>query len=808
MATARRVVPFAELGRQDVGCVGGKNASLGEMTAHLASAGVRVPPGFATTADAYRDLLDGHGLRARIAVQIGRLHEGAGLDEVGVAIRSMIMAEELPTGLGSEIVTAYERLARDQGREDPEVAVRSSATAEDLPEASFAGQQETYLNVRGPAQLLQACHRCYASLFTDRAIDYRERTGFDHLSVALSVGVQIMVRSDLAGAGVIFTLDPESGFPEVIVVSAAWGLGETVVSGQVDPDEHTVFKPSLKDSALDAVIDVRVGAKRKKAVYGEHGLTRTVDTTGEERSRPVLTAAEVRQLAEWAMTVEEHYGCPMDLEWAKDGLTGELAIVQARPETVQSRRRTTTLRRCRLTVRPGESLIEGIAVGEAIGSGPVVVLDSPVDLDRFPTGGVLVTGITDPDWEPVMKRASAIVTDHGGRTSHAAIVSRELGVPAVVGTGRATELLCTGHEATVSCAEGARGQVYAGLLAYEEHETDLAELPATRTRVMLNLADPSAAFRWWRLPADGVGLARLEFIVAHQVKAHPMALLHPDRVDQHDRCAIEQLTEGCLDRGQYFVDRLAHGVARIAASRWPDPVVVRTSDFKTNEYARLLGGRAFEPVEANPMIGWRGASRYYSDAYREGFALECRALRRVRDDFGLTNVIIMIPFCRTLEEADRVLAVMAEQGLRRGENSLKVYVMAEIPSNIILAEDFAARFDGFSIGSNDLTQLTLGVDRDSEALAHVFDETNPAVTRSIQTLVPRAQSVGRTVGLCGQRPSDDPAFTEFLVKTGIDSISVAPDSFAAVKQHVAAAEMNLHGEDRTALSGPDPPERA
>ncbi|WP_329165757.1 phosphoenolpyruvate synthase [Streptomyces sp. NBC_01717] len=808
MATARRVVPFAELGRQDVGCVGGKNASLGEMTAHLASAGVRVPPGFATTADAYRDLLDGHGLRARIAAQIGRLHEGAGLDEVGVAIRSMIMAEELPTGLGSEIVTAYERLARDQGREDPEVAVRSSATAEDLPEASFAGQQETYLNVRGPAQLLQACHRCYASLFTDRAIDYRERTGFDHLSVALSVGVQIMVRSDLAGAGVIFTLDPESGFPEVIVVSAAWGLGETVVSGQVDPDEHTVFKPSLKDPALDAVIDVRIGAKRKKAVYGEHGLTRTVDTTGEERSRPVLTVAEVRQLAVWAMTVEEHYGCPMDLEWAKDGLTGELAIVQARPETVQSRRRTTTLRRCRLTVSPGESLIEGIAVGEAIGSGPVVVLDSPVDLDRFPTGGVLVTGITDPDWEPVMKRASAIVTDHGGRTSHAAIVSRELGVPAVVGTGRATELLCTGHEATVSCAEGARGQVYAGLLAYEERETDLAELPATRTRVMLNLADPSAAFRWWRLPADGVGLARLEFIVAHQVKAHPMALLHPDRVDQHDRCAIEQLTEGCLDRGRYFVDRLAYGVARIAASRWPDPVVVRTSDFKTNEYARLLGGRAFEPVEANPMIGWRGASRYYSDAYREGFALECRALRRVRDDFGLTNVIIMIPFCRTLEEADRVLAVMAEQGLRRGENSLKVYVMAEIPSNIILAEDFAERFDGFSIGSNDLTQLTLGVDRDSEALAHVFDETNPAVTRSIQTLVPRAQSVGCTVGLCGQRPSDDPAFTEFLVKTGIDSISVAPDSFAAVKQHVAAAELSLHGEDRTAHSGLDRPKRA
>ncbi|WP_405682267.1 phosphoenolpyruvate synthase [Streptomyces sp. NBC_00057] len=806
MATTRRVVPFAELGRQDVGRVGGKNASLGEMTAHLAAAGVRVPPGFATTADAYRELLDSHGLRARIEAQIGRLHEGAVLDEVGAAIRSVIMAEPLPAGLRTELVFAYEQLARDQGRDDPEVAVRSSATAEDLPEASFAGQQETYLNVRGPAQLLQSCHRCYASLFTDRAIDYRERMGFDHISVALSVGVQIMVRSDLAGAGVIFTLDPESGFPEVIVVSAAWGLGETVVSGQVDPDEHTVFKPSLKDPALDPVIDVRIGAKRKKAVYAEHGLTRTVDTTGEERSQRVLTDTEVRLLAEWAMTVEEHYGCPMDLEWAKDGLTGELAIVQARPETVQSRRRTTTLRRCRLTVTPGQSLIEGTAVGEAIGSGPAIVLDSPVDLDRFPTGGVLVTGITDPDWEPVMKRASAIVTDHGGRTSHAAIVSRELGVPAVVGTGRATEVLRNGQNATVSCAEGARGQVYAGLLAYEERETDLTELPATRTRVMLNLADPSAAFRWWRLPADGVGLARLEFIVAHQVKAHPMALLHPERVNQHDLCVIDRLTEGHLDRGQYFVDRLAYGVARIAASRWPAPVVVRTSDFKTNEYARLLGGRAFEPVEANPMIGWRGASRYYSEGYREGFALECRALRRVRDEMGLTNVIVMIPFCRTLEEADRVLDVMAEQGLRRGENGLKVYVMAEIPSNVILAEDFAERFDGFSVGSNDLTQLTLGVDRDSEALAHVFDETNPAVTRSIQSLVPRAQSVGRTVGLCGQRPSDDPAFTEFLVKTGIDSISVAPDSFAVVKQHVAAAELNLHGEGRTAPSGTRQPQ--
>lgn len=788
MTTTRRVIPFTELGRGDVGRVGGKNASLGELIARLGPAGVRVPPGFATTADAYRELLDGHGLRARVEYQLGRLREGAPLGEAGAAIRSVILAEPLPRGLAVEITAAYEELGRALGRSDPEVAVRSSATAEDLPEASFAGQQETYLNVRGQRELLDAVHRCFASLYTDRAIDYRERMGFDHLQVALSVGVQAMVRSDLAGAGVIFTLDPESGFPEVVVVSAAWGLGETVVSGQTDPDEYTVFKPALKDPALEPVIDVRVGAKRRKAVYGAHGLTETVDTMSEERSRRVLTDAEVRQLAAWAVAVEEHYGCPMDLEWAKDGITGELAVVQARPETVQSRRRATTLRRCRLTTTPGHALVAGTAVGEAIGTGPVCRLDTPVDLERFPDGGVLVTGITDPDWEPIMKRASAIVTDHGGRTSHAAIVSRELGVPAVVGTSNATEVLSDGADVTVSCAEGARGRVYAGVLAYEETETDLAALPATRTHVMLNLADPAAAFRWWRLPADGVGLARLEFIVAHQVKVHPMALLHPERLDAADRCAVEQLTEGYLDRGRYFTDRLAYGIARIAASRWPAPVIVRTSDFKTNEYAKLLGGRPFEPVEANPMIGWRGASRYYSDGYREGFALECRALRRVRDEMGLTNLIVMIPFCRTLDEADRVLEVMAGQGLRRGENGLKVYVMAEIPANVILAEEFAERFDGFSIGSNDLTQLTLGVDRDSEALAHVFDETDPAVTRSIRGLVPRAHAAGRPVGLCGQRPSDDPAFTGFLVDAGIDSISVAPDSFAAVKQHVAAAE--------------------
>ncbi|MBX9421610.1 phosphoenolpyruvate synthase [Streptomyces lateritius] len=791
MEPIRHVVPFTELGRHDVSRAGGKNASLGEMTTRLAGAGIRVPPGFATTAEAYEELLGSRDLRRRVEAQIDRLHEGAPLDQVGAAIRSLFLVEPLPVPLRDAVLAAYKRLAEEIGRESPEVAVRSSATAEDLPEASFAGQQETYLNVCGADALLEACTRCYASLFTDRAIDYRERMGFDHLAVALSIGIQGMVRSDLAGAGVVFTLDPESGFPDVIVVSAAWGLGETVVSGQVDPDEYTVFKPSMKDPALDPVIDVRIGAKRLKAVYADTGLTRTVDTPDGERNQRVLDDAEIRTLAGWAAAVEEHYGCPMDIEWAKDGLTGELWIVQARPETVQSRRGTTTLTRRRLTATPGEPLVEGIAVGEAIGQGRVVALDAPVDLDRFPQGGVLVTGVTDPDWEPVMKRASAIVTDHGGRTSHAAIVSRELGVPAVVGTGNGTRILRDGRSVTISCAEGGSGRVYQGLLPYEETQTDLAELPATRTRVMLNLADPSAAFRWWRLPADGVGLARLEFIVAHQVKVHPMALLHPERLGPHDRHVIERLTEGYLDRGDYFVDRLAHGVARIAASRWPTPVVVRTSDFKTNEYAKLLGGRPFEPDEANPMIGWRGASRYYSDGYREGFALECRALRRVREWMGLTNLVVMIPFCRTLGEADQVLAVMADEGLVRGENGLQVYVMAEIPANIILAREFAERFDGFSIGSNDLTQLTLGVDRDSEALAHVFDERDPAVVRSIQTLAVRAHAAGRPVGLCGQRPSDDPAFTAILVGAGLDSISVAPDSFAAVKRHVARAEATL-----------------
>jgi pyruvate,water dikinase len=782
-----RVIWFSELRRDDVGLVGGKNASLGELIGQLGPAGVRVPDGFATTAGAYRELLGRQGLRERIAEQLEQLRAGVPLAEVGAAIRAAVLAAELPPELVEELTAAYRALADRTGRADPDVAVRSSATAEDLPEASFAGQQETFLNVRGRAALLDATRRCFASLFTDRAVDYRERLGYDHLAVALSVGVQLMVRSDLAGAGVMFTLDPETGYRDSVVISAAWGLGETVVSGQVDPDEYLVFKPHLKDPALNPVLRAAVGPKRRKTVYAEHGLTGTVDTTPGERAALVLTDAEVRQLAHWAVAVEEHYGCPMDLEWAKDGLTGELFVVQARPETVQSRRSAAVLRRFRLT-GSGERLVDGIAVGEAIGAGPVCRLDGPVALDRFPAGSVLVTGITDPDWEPLMKRAAAIVTDHGGRTSHAAIVSRELGVPAVVGTGWATALLTDGQEVTVSCAEGAEGHVYRGRVAFEQRDTDLSQLPATRTRVLLNLADPAAAFRWWQLPADGVGLARMEFMVAHQVRVHPMALVHPERLTAEDRRLVDEVTDGYRDRTDYFVDRLAEGIALIAASRWPDPVVVRLSDFKTNEYAKLVGGAPFEPVEANPMIGWRGASRYYDPRYREGFALECRALRKVRDELGMTNVVVMVPFCRTPREGDRVLAEMAAHGLERGRNGLKVYVMAEIPANVLLAEEFAERFDGFSIGSNDLTQLTLGVDRDSDLLAHLFDESNRAVTKAIESLIDTAHAAGRPVGLCGQRPSNDPEFARFLVRAGIDSISVTPDSFTAVKQHVAAAE--------------------
>ncbi|TWD84586.1 phosphoenolpyruvate synthase [Kribbella amoyensis] len=763
--------------------VGGKNASLGIMLRDLAAEGIQVPDGFALTAAAYAEFVESAGLRPVIEAEIGRYRSGAELSRVGSTIRSAFTAADLPSDLVGEVLDAYRRL----GGEGTAVAVRSSATAEDLPDASFAGQQETYLNVTTSDDLVIACRRCFASLFTDRAISYREERGYDHLGVQLSVGVQQMVRSDLGAAGVMFTLDTDTGFPGVVQISAAWGLGEAVVSGEVDPDEYLVFKPLLDDRGVRPILSRRRGAKEVKVTNAEPSGTHVVPTDAKERQSLVLADDDILRLARWAVLVERHYGRPMDIEWAKDGRTGAMYLVQARPETVQARRRPTSLHTYRLLGR-GAELISGLAVGEAIAAGRVCRLDSPRELDRFVDGAVLVTRLTDPDWEPVMSRAAAIVTDHGGRTSHAAIVSRELGIPAIVGTGGATATLTDGAVVTVCCAEGERGLVYAGAVPYETAEVDLSAVPDTATEVMLNLADPAAAFRWWRLPADGVGLVRIEFVVANQVRVHPMALAHPERIDPEELRQLEEIVGPGTAPEQFLIDTLAEGVARIAASRWPAPVIVRTSDFKTNEYARLVGGSSFEPAEENPMIGWRGASRYYGPGYEDGFRLECRALRKVRDELGLTNVVAMIPFCRTVDEAHKVLAVMTSEGLSRGRNGLQVFVMAEIPANIVLADEFAACFDGFSIGSNDLTQLTLGVDRDSELLAPLFDERNPAVTRSIEHLITTAHQHGRKVGLCGQRPSDDPGFATFLVDSGIDSVSVTPDSFLRVKANVAQAE--------------------
>lgn len=781
---------LAELRRADIAVVGGKNASLGEMIRTLASAGIRVPDGFATTAAAYWDFLATNRLTDQIAAKLAELNrERTNLAAIGAWVRKRIERAELPPALADAIRAAYRRLAAESGERAPSVAVRSSATAEDLPEASFAGQLETFLDVRGEPALLAACKRCFASLFTDRAIAYRENQGFDHMRVALSVGVQRMVRSDKAGSGVMFSIDTESGFPRSVLINAAWGLGETVVQGMVNPDEYHVFKPLLGKRKARPIVAKSLGSKARKMVYARRGAQpKIVATAKRERASFVLDDDEVLQLARWACTIEAHYGQPMDMEWAKDGITGELFIVQARPETVQSRRAADLLRSYRLK-KKGRRLVSGLAVGDSIATGTVCRLASAADIDRFTDGAVLVTAMTDPDWVPIMKRAAAIVTDQGGRTSHAAIVSRELGLTAIVGAGDATAVLKNGMDVTVSCAEGEAGHVYAGIGDIEVREIDLGEIPATRTRVMLNLANPSAAFRWWQLPTDGVGLARMEFIIGNQIKIHPMALVHYDRLsDKQAQRQIAELTAGYTDKPAYFVDTLARGMARIAAAHHPNPVIVRMSDFKTNEYAQLIGGAPFEPKEENPMLGWRGASRYYSDGYRAGFALECRAVRKAREELGLDNIVIMIPFCRSPAEADKVLRELAANGLVRGRKGLEVYVMAEIPANVLLAEQFAERFDGFSIGSNDLTQLVLGVDRDSSVLSALFDERDEAVTTAIAQLLVKAKQSHTHTGICGQAPSDHPEFARFLVEHGIDSISVSPDSFLNVKQVVAAAE--------------------
>lgn len=769
----------------DVAAVGGKNASLGEMISDLAAAGIRVPTGFAITAAGYWSFIDANNLRPRISELLKAYRGGAlTLEAAGGAIRRAIVRGRFPLALEREIRAAYRKLGGA-------VAVRSSATAEDLPDASFAGQHESFLNISGGERLLRACRACFASLFNDRAIVYRARNGYDDMKVALSVGVQQMVRSDRGCAGVMFTLDPESGFPRVIRIEGAWGLGELVVKGQVTPDSYTVFKPLLAKASLTPIIEKARGRSFRKMVLGrgaEHE-TRVVPTTAGERRRHVLTDREILTLARWGVAIESHYGKPMDIEWAKDGRTGQLYIVQARPETVQARRHDHILRTYRLqpTRKP---LLTGVAVGAAVAVGRICRLSNPRDADRFRDGDILFAATTDPDWVPVMRRAGAIVTEQGGRTSHAAIVAREFGIPAVIGVGSGHRLK-QGETVTVATCEGDEGRIYAGAVRYTVRALDPDKAMATRTDVMVNLANPAAAARWWRLPAAGIGLARMEFLIANHIRIHPLAISRFASVrDRAARKEIARLTQGG-DKSEYFVDRLSRGLARLAALAYPKPAIVRMSDFKTNEYAALIGGAQFEPIEENPMIGWRGASRYYSPDYADGFALECRAVARAREVLGFDNIVVMIPFCRTPEEADQVLKVMARNGLKRGRKGLQIYVMCEIPSNVILAADFARRFDGFSIGSNDLTQLTLGVDRDSRRLAGLFKEDNPAVLESIHRVIDAAHKAGCKVGFCGQAPSDNPSYARFLADAGIDSISVTPDSFIEVKRNVFAAEMRV-----------------
>jgi len=774
---------FSDIGIGDVPVVGGKNASLGEMYRELTPKGIRVPNGFATTAGAFQAFLLGGELGKRISKQLKGLdtRDIESLRSRGAAIREAILSTAFPADLSAAIAECYRKLS-GSGKDAP-VAVRSSATAEDLPDASFAGQQETYLNVRGERALLDACRKCFASLFTDRAISYRVDKGFDHSKVALSIGVQLMVRSDLAASGVMFTLDTETGFRDVVLINAAYGLGENVVKGVVNPDEYCVFKPTLKEG-FRPILRRRIGSKEFKLIFDRSGTkaVRNVPVWPADRARFAIGDDDILQLARWACLIEEHYSArrgqptPMDLEWGKDGETGELFILQARPETVQSRRDASVMETFRLKTK-GDVLVTGRAVGSRIAVGKVRNIPSAAQLDKFHDGEILVADQTDPDWEPILKKAAAVVTNRGGRTCHAAIVSRELGVPAIVGTENATEVLKDGRKVTISCAEGDVGRVYDGELKFDVERTDLSSLARPRTKVMLIVSDPERAFTLSFIPNDGAGLVRMEFIVSDAIRIHPMALVDMGAVkDPKVRKRIEELTEGYEDRTQYFVDRLAEGVSMIAAAFHPKDVIVRLSDFKTNEYANLIGGADFEPKEENPMLGFRGASRYYHERYRAGFALECRAMRKVREEMGLKNLKLMVPFCRTVEEGRRVLAEMKKHGLVRGRDGLEVYVMCEIPSNVLLASEFAKVFDGFSIGSNDLTQLVLGVDRDSQVVAPLFDERNPAVKSMIASAIAACRAKGKKIGICGQAPSDYPEFAEFLVEQGIDSISLQPDT--------------------------------
>jgi pyruvate,water dikinase len=791
---------FEEIGIEDVPLVGGKNASLGEMYRELTPQGIKVPNGFATTADAYRYVLAEAGLWEKLHQLLDTLDpdDVGQLAERGAQARSLVYGAPLPDDFKQQLLDAYRRLQGQYG-EDMSVAIRSSATAEDLPTASFAGQQDTYLNISGEAEYLDACKRCFASLFTDRAIHYRIDQGFDHFKVALSIGVMKMVRSDLAASGVMFSLDTETGFRDVVFITAAYGLGENVVQGAVDPDEFYVHKPTF-EGGYRTVLRRVLGSKKVKMIYGRgrtREATRNVPTSQVERARFCINDADVLKLADYAIKVEKHYSMkagtdrPMDMEWARDGIDGELYMVQARPETVASQRKAAMLKEYRLEEQ-ATVITQGRAVGGKIAAGKAHVIDRVEHLGKFRPGEVLVSDTTTPDWEPVMKTAAAIVTNRGGRTCHAAIIARELGIPAVVGCSNATESVHTGDPVTVSCAEGEIGRIYAGSLRFTVQETDLSTLARPRTEIMLNLGNPELAFQTCQLPNDGVGLARMEFIINEYIKAHPMALLHPEKVqDSSERETILGLIAGYKDAREYFVQRLSEGVGTIAAAFYPKPVVVRMSDFKTNEYASLLGGRWFEPEEANPMIGFRGAARYSHPAYAEGFALECAAMKRVRDDMGLVNTRLMIPFCRRVDEAERVIATMAGYGLKRGDNGLQIYMMCEIPNNVILVDRFAEHFDGFSIGSNDLTQLTLGVDRDSDIVAFEFDERDAGVMEMIRLAVEGARRNGRHSGLCGQAPSDYPEMAEYLVRIGIDSMSLNPDTVLATTRQILEVEKQL-----------------
>jgi pyruvate,water dikinase len=804
--TARAVQPtlrwvrwFKEVGIDEVPLVGGKNASLGEMVRELGRLGVRVPDGFAVTAEAYQHFLQSNGLNAPIREQLRELNsdDPDDLTKRTRLIRSLVLRASLPEDLEEEILQAYRELSSQARVEDLMVAVRSSATAEDLPTASFAGQHESFLGVQGETELLDAVKKCFASLYTARATSYRVHMGFPHEKVLLSVGVQQLVRSDLASSGVIFTLDTETGHDGLVMLEGVWGLGENIVQGKSTPDRFYVHKETLA-KGYKPLVWKTLGAKELRLVYDtEQQKLRNLPATPHERSQWVLSDDEILQLAQWSVMIDQHYSqkrgtpTPMDIEWAKDGISGELFIVQARPETVHSRKSPTI--KTYALLQEGKVLVEGLAVGEKIATGEAKVIRNPKSMSQIKPGDVLVTVTTNPDWEPIMKIASAIVTERGGRTSHAAIVARELGIPAVVGAAGATKALARGGPVTVSCAQGEIGRIYEGTLKFAVDEFDPYKIGTTRTQIMMNVGNPEQAFRLAQLPNDGVGLARMEFIFADWVGIHPMALLHPEKLSARVQQAIADKTNGYPSGREYFVDRLSQGIAVLAAAFYPKPVILRMSDFKTNEYARLLGGEPFEPSEENPMLGWRGASRYYHPEYKEGFMLEVEAVRRVRDVMGLTNLVVMIPFCRTVEEGQQVLATMKEGGLERGKNGLEVYVMAEIPSNIILAEEFSQIFDGFSIGSNDLTQLVLGVDRDSTQVAALFNERNNAVKWACAELIQKAHQHGRKVGICGQAPSDYPEFAAFLVEAGIDSISLNPDSVVRTKRRIVETEQNRKG---------------